>query len=104
MIFPKINAYKDQNFSFPKKEIYIVKLHTNNTHTKFQSNSFTFGCAMVTKPGKGVYVTFFKIHFLAFQIVVRKNKCHFWNPKTELDKMGMFLDNNFDYENLTFLT
>ena len=59
MIFvSKINAYKDKNFGVIQKTgIYVVKLHTNNTHTKFQSNILTFGCAMVRKPGRGPDVT-----------------------------------------------
>ena len=42
------------------------------------------------------------MHFLEFLIVVRKNKSHFWNPETKLDKTGMFLEEILDFENLTF--
>ena len=53
-----MNAYKDQNFGvIQETRMYIVNLHTNNTHTEFQSNIFTFGCAMVKKTGKGDYIT-----------------------------------------------
>ena len=39
MIPSKMNAYKDQNFEvIQQTRMYIVNLHTNNTHTKFQSN------------------------------------------------------------------
>ena len=42
------------------------------------------------------------MQFLAFLIAVRKNKWHFWNPETKLDKIDLFLEENFDFENLTF--
>ena len=46
--FSKINAYKGQHFGVIQKTgIHVVKLHTSNTHTKFQNNIFIFGCAMV---------------------------------------------------------
>ena len=41
-----------------KNGMYVVKQHTNNSYTKFQSDPFLFGCAMVKKPGKGDDVTF----------------------------------------------
>ena len=57
--FSKIDAFKNQVFGAIKTGIYVVKLHTNNTHTRFQSNIFTFGCAMVKKNiPKGDNVTF----------------------------------------------
>ena len=34
-------------------------------------------------------VTFFEMQILTFLIAVRKNKLHFWNPGTKLDKVGM---------------
>ena len=37
--------------------IYDIKIHTNNTHTRFQSNTFIFGCGMAKK-GKGGDVAF----------------------------------------------
>ena len=49
---------------------------------------FIFYCAMV-KTGEGDDVTSNAI--LAFLNAVPKNKSHFWNPETELDKIGMFL-------------
>ena len=39
------------------------------------------------KPGKCDGIT---LQFFAFLIVVRKNKSHFWNAETKIDKMGMF--------------
>ena len=39
--------------------------------------------------------------FLAFLTVVRKNEYHFWNPETKLEKIGMLLEENFDFENMT---
>ena len=52
--FSNIKAYKIRNFGFNQKtELHVVKVHTNNTHTKFQGNIFIFGFAMVKKPGKG---------------------------------------------------
>ena len=70
-----------------------TSLYIHNTHIKFQCNFFIFCCAMVKK-GKGDDVTFENVKnkmFLAFLIVVLKNKVHFWNPKTKLDEIGMFL-------------
>ena len=68
-------------------------------HTKIQSDIFSFGCAMVNKPGK--VMSLFELRFLTFVIVVRKSKSHFWNPEIELDKMGVFLEENFEFRNLT---
>ena len=45
--FEKIKAYKRKKWSYPKNGKYVLKLHTNNTHTKFQSNIFIFGYAVV---------------------------------------------------------
>ena len=51
--FSKINAYKIQNFQVIQKAgIYVIKVHTNNIHAKFQSNLFIFGCAMAIKQVK----------------------------------------------------
>ena len=59
--FSKIIAYKIRNFQVIQKTgIYVMEIHTNNKHTKFQSNLFVFGCAMAKKPGKGDDVTFLK--------------------------------------------
>ena len=79
----------------------MIEIHTNNTHTKFQGNIFVFGCAMAKKTGKGFSRSFFfnkgddvtslKCIFFAFLIVVHKNKRHFWNPETNLHKIGIFL-------------
>ena len=87
-----------------KNGIYVVKLHTANTYTKFQSNILIFGCAMVKKNRylPKVYDVFFLMQFLVFLVVVRKNKEHFWNPETKLDKISMFLEEIYDSENLTF--
>ena len=69
-------------------------MHTNNTHTQFQSNMFVFGCTITRKPGKGDDATFFEIPFLAFLIVVNKNKWHFWSPQANLHKIGVILEEN----------
>ena len=37
-----------------KNELHIVNLHKNNTKTKFLSNIFIFGCAMVKKRVKAM--------------------------------------------------
>ena len=41
-----------------KSGIYVIEIHTNNTHTKLQSNIFVFGCAIAKQPGKSDDVTF----------------------------------------------
>ena len=41
------------------------------------------------------------MQFVAFQFTIRKNKQHFWNSETKLDKTGMFLEEIVDFENLT---
>ena len=62
--FPKITAYKTQMFPFIQKNgIYVIEIHTNNTHTKFQNNIFAFDCAMAKKTGDGDDVTFLKCSF-----------------------------------------
>ena len=62
--FSKIKAYKIQNFGFiQKNELHVVKLHTNNTHTNFQSNIFIFGHAMVKEMGEGDEHHFLKCYF-----------------------------------------
>ena len=64
LIFSEINAYGIQNFGVIQKTIlYVVKLHTKQTHTKFQSNIFIFGYAMVKKPGECDDVTFWNAIF-----------------------------------------
>ena len=40
--------------------------------------------------------SFFETLFLAFLIVGRQNKWHLWNAETELNKIGMFLKENFE--------
>ena len=44
------------------------------------------------------------MQFLAFIIAIRKNEYFFCNPGTKLDRIGMFSEQSFDFENLTFLT
>ena len=46
----------------------------------------------------------FKTRFFEFIIDIRQNKLHFWNHETKLNKIGMFVKENFDFQNLTFLT
>ena len=57
--------------------------------TKFQNDILIFVCAMPKETGKGDDT--FQMQFLAFQIVLRINKSHFWNPEIKLQKKGMFL-------------
>ena len=59
-----------------KTGTYVVKIHTNNTHTKFQSNILIFGYVIVKKPGKVDAATFLNPIF-AFLFIVRKNEFHF---------------------------
>ena len=51
--FSQINAFKIQTLKLYEKKsgIYVMKLHTNNMHAKFESYNFIFGCAMVKKTG-----------------------------------------------------
>ena len=51
----------------------IVKLRTNNTRAKFQSNIFIFGCAMVKKKVKCDGIIFDAVFGISVT-VVRKNK------------------------------
>ena len=65
-------------------------MHTNSMHTKFQSNVFNFGCALLKKKQVKV-MSLFETQLLAFLIVVCEHKLRFWNPETKLDKIGMSL-------------
>ena len=56
---------------FIKTGIYVIEVHTNNKHAKFQSNIFVFACAMAKKD-KSDDVTFLKRICVAFLIVVHK--------------------------------
>ena len=50
--------YKIPNFQIMHLAVrYVIKIHTNNTHAKFQNNIFIFGCAIAKKAGKGDGVT-----------------------------------------------
>ena len=51
--------------------IHVIKIHTNNMHTKFQSNIFVFGCAMAKKR-KSDDITFLKCNFWNFQLLYKK--------------------------------
>ena len=48
--------------------MYVIKLHTNNTHTKFQSITFIFGCAMAKNQIN--VMSLFGMHFFVFLIVL----------------------------------
>ena len=56
---------------------------------------------MVKTPGKCDDVIFLKMQFFAFLTDIRKNKFNFWNLETKLDKIRMFLSQNFELCNLT---
>ena len=90
--FSKIIAYKIQNFwVIQKKWMYVIEKHTKNAQTKFQSNMFVFGCAIAQKQKK-VMMSHFEMQFVAFVIVVHKNKWHFlesWG-KTAQDRYRYF--------------
>ena len=45
-------------------------------------------------------VSFFEMQFLALLIFARE-KSHFWNPESKLDKIAMFLEENFQFSNMT---
>ena len=70
---------------------YVIKLHANNKHTKFQSNIFIFDSA-VKKRGEGDDLTF-ETQFWASPIIARKKKLYLWNPETKLggDTMDNFV-------------
>ena len=42
--------------------------------------------------------------FLELLGLVQQNKWHFWNPEPKLNKIGMFLKCNLDFQNSPFLT
>ena len=77
--------------------IYVVKLNTNNTHSTFQIVLFIFGCAKVKKKQVKVITSLLNRQILAFLIVVRKHKWHFWNLETKLDKVGMCVKESFEF-------
>ena len=58
---------------------------------------------MAQKPINGNDVIFLNLIFGIYYCRTAK-QCHFWNPETKLNKIGMFLKENFDFQNLTFLT
>ena len=92
--FSNIVAYKKQNFQvIQQTEIYVIEIHTNNMDTKFQNIFFVFGSAMAKKHGKVMISHFWNAILLAFLFVVHKNKCHFWNPETQLHIIGIFWKN-----------
>ena len=55
----KINAYKEQNLRVIKNGIYVVSLHSNNPHTKFQSDICILGCAMLKQKQVKVMTSLF---------------------------------------------
>ena len=67
-LFSKINAYQIQSgfwvtptfWSRPKTGKCVVKIHTNNTLTKFRSNIFMLGGAMVKKKQVKVMMSLFR--------------------------------------------
>ena len=95
---PKILNFID----IQKHRIRIIELCVTKRCTQFQANIFIFCCALAQKPIDSNDVIF-ETGFLEFLKVVRQNKCHFRNPETKLNKIGMFLKENFDFQNLTFL-
>ena len=50
---PKIIFYR-----YPKTGMYIIELRATSMCTKFQANTFIFGCAMAQKPSNDNDVTF----------------------------------------------
>ena len=73
--FSKTKAYNIQHLGdILKTELYVVNLHTNHTHTQFQSNIFIFGCTMLKNGYLKVMTSLFEMQFLAFLTAVRKNK------------------------------
>ena len=54
------------------------------------------------KPGKGNDVTFSNSIFGISKCRTRKQLTFFWNPETKLDKIGIILKENFDFQYLTF--
>ena len=96
LLKPKFWNYQKKN-----NGRYVVKLHTNNTHTKFQNNIFVFGCAMVEKPGKGDDVTVLKCTFWHFLLpyvktnnifgILRQNwSRHVFRRKFRIGKFDLF--------------
>ena len=106
--FQKISAYKIQNFAVIQKTgIYVVKLHTYQISKQCLSIRL---CNGKKNTGKGDAVTFgneiFGISDCRTYILCYIKNMNiyyiFLNPETKLDKIGVFLEENFDSENLTF--
>ena len=72
--FSKINVHEILSLIYKRQE-RIIKLRTNNTHTKLQSNmGFAFFVStMVNKQVKAMR-SLFERQFLTFLITLRENK------------------------------
>ena len=69
--------------------MHVIKLHTSNTLTQFQSNillDVQWSNNLVR-----VMMSLFEMQFLAFLVVIGKNKWYFLKPETKLNNMGMIL-------------
>ena len=75
-----------------------MELHTRNTHAVFEA---IYLFLAVQLNGKGENVTLLNNIFLAFWNALRKNEWRFWNAETNIDNKGIFLWENFGFENLT---
>ena len=62
---PKTLFFQNQSPIHLKNGLYVIKVFTNNTHTKFQRNIFIFGCATAKKQATVMTLLFWNIfwHF-----------------------------------------
>ena len=84
--FSKTNPINSNIFQ-SKNEIYVISMHKNNTHTKFQSSTLIFDSTMVKKEVTMVTSLFRDAIFVISYLLYIKG--HFWNSETELDRISM---------------
>ena len=65
------------------------------------ANIFIFGFAML-KMVRKCDASFFDTHFLSISYCGTSRQVAFLNLRTKLDKIGMHLKENFEFQNLTF--
>ena len=101
--FSKITTYKIKIFQIQKTE-YIVKNYISTPSVQTFNLISLFLAVQWPKTRVKVMTSLFWISFYVFLIVALQNKQQFWNPETELEKIGMFWKEFFELLNLTLLT
>ena len=95
-VFSKLNAQKFKKHRYKKRKIYYRAMCYQHVH-KISNQHLFFGCAMAQNPSNGNDVTFLKLGFWNFSLSYDKTN----------DIFGILRQNfkeNFDFQNLTFLT